>query len=139
MSGTLQAAPTATQTVASGGAGIMPIGFGYYPQEGSRCVTAQYNWLTQAGYAEDFSQLVDRGMATAIQAVYVDNSTNTQSVTFTIGGTGQVITCPASSQGIFPLFMTGQPTLQITTQAPINAVTRCYFLNVPCGGSVWHV
>lgn len=139
MSGTLQPAPTATQTVSSGTAGVFPVGLGYYPQEGSRCVTAQYNWSNQAGYADDLSQLVARGVETTIQSVFVDNSSNSQGVTLTVAGTGQVICCPALSQGVFPLLFTGTPLLQIATPAPVAAVTRCYFLNVPAAPGVWHI
>jgi hypothetical protein len=126
-------------TVASGAAGVFPVSYGYYPAEGSRCVTAQYNWASQAGYAEDFSQLVARGVETTIQSAFIDNGANAQSVTLTIGGTGHVVTCPANSQGVFPLYFTGTPTCQIVTSAPIAAVTRIYFVNVPSSPSVWHV
>lgn len=139
MSATISPQQTGTQTVASGAFGAFPVSLGYYPIEGSRAVTAQYNWTAQAGFAEDLSQLVAWGIETAIQAGYVDNGSNSQSVTITIPATGQVITCPANSQGFFPLLFTGTPAFQITTPFAIAAVTRVILLNVPVNPCVWHV
>lgn len=142
MSGTgLQSAGIATMSVVGGQAGINPIGYGYYPQEGSRCISAQYSWTSQAGYYEDLSQIVARGIETSIQGVFIDNSQCTLAATMLIEGTGHVLVCPASSQGIFPCFFTANPAFQLTvstTQA--SAVTRLYLINVPPGGpGVWHI
>lgn len=140
MSSSLQPAQTASMTVASGAAGIMPCAFGYYPAEGSRAVSAQYNWASLAGYNEDLSQLVARGVETTIQALYVDNSSCPVSVTVTVNGTGQVIVCPAYSQGIFPAFFTGTPGFQIVAGGISNTVTRVIMLNVPPNAAgIWGV
>jgi hypothetical protein len=119
--------------VSSGAAGVFPTSFGYYPVEGSRVVQAQYNWGSQAGFNEDLSQLVARGVETTIQSVYVDNSANPQAVTLMVSGTGQVVIVPANQQGIYPLFFTGAPSLMIfvPTVGAANSVTRCHYLNVP--------
>jgi hypothetical protein len=139
MSGIVQPAQTGSMLISAGQAAVSPIGYGYYPEEGSRCVSAQYNWTTVSGFADDLSQLLARGVESTIQTVYIENGSNAQSVTLTVAGTDQVITCPALSQGFFPAFFTGQPSFQITTSAPIAAVTRCYFLNMPIAPAVWHV
>jgi hypothetical protein len=136
MSGNIQPSPTATMTVSGGQAGISPVGFGYYPAEGSRVVSAQYSWATLTGYAEDLSGLVARGVQTAIQSAFVDNSTNPNAVTITVLGTDQVVVVPANSQGVFPLFFTGAPGFTIAVASTNAGVTRLYLLNVPsntCG------
>lgn len=138
MSQTLQPAGTATQTVASGTVAVSAVAFGYYPQEGSRVVSAVYNWTAQTGFAEDLSQLVARGVETTIQSVFIDNSSNPQAVTLTANGTGQVLVCPGLSQAMFPLFLTGAPGFQLTVPATTAAVTRLSLLNCPCGSAgVW--
>lgn len=137
MSATIQGAPTASMTVASGRAGIFPIGFGYLPPEGSRCVMAQYDWTAQTGYADDLSQLVARGVETSIQSVFVDNSSNAQPVSILVNGTNHLIVTPARSQGFYPIFFTGAPGFQITVGAAAAALTRLYLLNLPCNGAVW--
>lgn len=144
MSGIIQPADTATRTIAGESAGIFNVGYGYYPQEGSRVVSTQYNWTAQSGFAEDLSQLQGKGIETTLQSVYVDNGSNTQPVTITVAGSGQVVTVPASSQGVFPLFISGMGSFIIVTTAagvptPIAATTRCYFLNMPISPAVWHV
>jgi hypothetical protein len=139
MSGTLQPPPTATMSVASGASGVFPVSFGYYPAEGSRCVSAQYNWATQAGYAEDLSQLAARGIETTIQSVFVDNAANTQAVTLVIGGSGQVVVIPPLAQGTFPLYFTGTPSFTISVPAAAAGLTRLFLLNVPgSGAGVWY-
>lgn len=139
MSGNIQTPSTGTLTITSGQAGVFPCSYGYYPQEGSRCISAQYSWVSATGYYEDLSQLQARGVETAIQGVFIDNSSNATNVQIVVSGTEQIIYCPANSQGIFPIFFTGTASFQITCAANSSAVTRCYFLNVPGGASVWHV
>jgi hypothetical protein len=129
-------APTANAQISAGQATVANIGFGYYPGEGSRCVVAQYNWTANLFYNEDLSQLVARGVETTIQSVFCDNSTNPEPVTMSINGTNQVIVIPANSQGIFPLFFSGQPGFSISVPSEVfGAVTRLYLLNVPANSS----
>lgn len=144
MSGIIQAPDSATRALSGGGEAVFNVGYGYYPQEGSRAVTTQYNWITIASYAEDGSQLVAKGVETTIQSLYVDNSGNTQGVQIIIAGTGQVINCPASSQGVFPAFFTGIPSFTISSvlagvPTPIAATTRLCLLNFPVSPAVWHI
>jgi hypothetical protein len=145
MSGTFQPLTAGSQTIASGNFGVVPVSYGYYPPEGSRLVTAQYNWQAQATYVEDLGQLVVHGMETSIQSVFIDNSQNVNSVSLTVQTTGQFIICPPTSQGIFPLFFSGGAgfTIQSTILGvgvalqPLQ-VTRLYLLNVPTQSSaVW--
>ena len=142
MSGSLSQPNTASMTVASGNAGVFPIGYGYYPPEGSRAVSAQYNFAdngitTGQTFYEDLSQLVARGVETSIQSAYIDNTANNYDVTITLGGSGQTLLIPADSSGIFPLFFTGTPNLYISCPGSINknggtqSLTRVTYLNVP--------
>ena len=142
MSGTVQGAQNGTQLISSGAAGVLPSSFGTYPNEGTRVVTAQYNWIANNQFNEDCSQLAARGMITTPQSMFVDNSANAAIVTITINGTSQVLEVPSFSQGVFPVFFTGTPGYSI--QSPITSVanllignppyvpvTRVYLLNVP--------
>jgi hypothetical protein len=131
--------------VASGAAAAFPVGFGYYPPEGSRVVSAQYNFATQLAFAEDLSQLVARGVETSIQSAYIDNSANSFNVTLTIGGTLQVLNIPPFACGIFPVFFTGTPAFSIVSAGNVNnavlgtaALTRVLLLNVPASPDLWN-
>jgi hypothetical protein len=130
-----QGAPSASMLASAGQAQAQDITFGYYPSEGSRCLTTMYSWASSTFYQEDFSQYVARGELTTFQGVFVDNSTNTDSVVITINGTMQVIACPAFSQGVFPTFFTGTPACLIQSGTPTgetsSSVTRCCWLNAP--------
>jgi hypothetical protein len=117
-------------TIASRQAGVFPVSFGYYPPEGSRCVTAQYDWTVATSYTEDLSQLVARGVETAIQAAYIDCSQCAGATTMLIEGTGQVIGIPSNSQGCVPLLFTGAPLFTISNTNG-SGLSRVYFLNVP--------
>lgn len=131
MSGTIQPAQTGAQTIASGGAGVFPTTFGYYPAEGSRCISAVYPWASVSGYQEDLSQLEARGVETTIQSAYVDNSLCGQPVSFLVLGTQQVIAVGPGRQACIPLFFTGTPLLQISVPTTDAGVTRVFYLNVP--------
>lgn len=139
MSGSLSSLQTGTLTVSNAGAGAFPTGIGYYPSEGSRVITLQYQWQNQVAYSEDLSQLVARGVESTIQTVWVDNSTNSNFVQIYVPATGHVIVVPAFSQGLFPIFFTGTPAYQVSTSAASATVTRLSFLNVSCAASgVWN-
>jgi hypothetical protein len=132
MSGSLQPLQSASQTVTGTAVAAMPTGCGYYPAEGSRVVNAIYNWATQAGYGEDLSQLVTLGLESSIQSVYIDNSQNTNAVQLIVPTSGQTINCTPYSQGIFPIFFSGTPFLQIVSQKTTSLqCTRVSYLNFP--------
>lgn len=138
MSGSIQPVGTASMTVASGAAGVFPTATGYYPPEGSRVVSAQYNWTAQTGYVDDLSQLVARGVETTIQSAYIDNSQCAMPVTVTVAGTDQVVVVPAFNEGVYPLLFTGTPQVQLSVaQVLSGAVTRVYYINFPLGAASW--
>lgn len=128
---------TGTLNLNNKGAGAFPVSFGYYPEEGSRAITLQYNWQQQDQYVEDLSQLVAMGVETSIQGMFIDNSTNQYPVVIQVQGTGQVVLCPPSSQGFAPLLFTGTPMMQLQCPAPSNGVTRLTLLNVPTPSGFW--
>jgi hypothetical protein len=139
MSASLQPLQLASQTVSGTAVAAMPTGCGYYPAEGSRVVNAIYNWASQAGYGEDLSQLVTLGLESSIQAVYIDNTENLNTVQLIVATSGQIISCPAYSQGIFPIFFSGTPFLQIVSlKSNATQCTRVSYLNFPVQTSgVW--
>lgn len=136
MSGSVMSSlTTGTLNINNKGAGAFPVGFGYYPEEGSRAITLQYNWQEQDVYVEDLNQLVSMGVETSIQSAFIDNSQNLYMVLLQIQGSGQVIVVPPNSQGIIPMLFTGTPMMQISSPTPSNGVTRISMLNVPCNAA----
>ena len=144
MSGSLQAQQTGSLTLAGGAGTAFPIGMGYFPSEGSRAVTLQYQFLGApvsgglAGYTEVLTNLVAQGVESTIQGVWIDNAANPQAVTFFVPATGQYIYVPANYQGVFPVMFTGTPQYQLTcASALIAGITRVSLLNVPVSPSQW--
>jgi hypothetical protein len=148
MSGSQLPLSSGTLSFAGNNGAVFPIGFGYYPPEGSRAVNLQYAWASSASptpqsYNEDLSQAVARGIETSIQSVYIDNSSSSNIVTIVVAGTNQVIVCQPGYQGLSPIFFTGTPYYSITCSAPMGiaviaiGVTRVTFLNVPSQGSAF--
>lgn len=124
-----------SSTIASGQAPVAPIACGLYPDEGSRCVSLQFDWRTRASYTDDLSQLMARGLLTTVQTAVVDNTGNAQSVSLTCFDTGQTIVCPAYAMGYFPIFVTGGLII-VSTDRPVVATTRVELVNVPIGPAV---
>src|ERR1700679_1992799 len=122
----------------SSGSFALPVAFGYYPTEGSRIASAQYNFAEQVQYYEDLSFLKQQGMETAVQSVWIDNSNNVNAAQITVVGSNQVIIAPPNSQGIIPAFFTEGPGFFITSSAP--GITKMILLNVPChAANFWSV
>jgi hypothetical protein len=137
MSGTQQNAGTGSQTLASGTASITPIGYGYSPPEGSRALYTQYNWASAPSFYEDGSQVVAKGLETCIQGVFIDNSTVAMPVTIYINP-HQSLICPAYSQGVFPVFFSGNPQYEISVPNTLAiGTTRLTWLNIPVSPCVW--
>lgn len=127
-----------SRTVAGGNFAVEPVAFGYYPAEGSRIAATQYSWSAQTSYTEDLSRVVQNGMETTAQSVFLDNSGNPNSANFYVPQTGQLIVVGAGKQGLYPVFFTGLPTFIISTSAMVTgAITRLCILNVPGSTDTW--
>ncbi len=138
MSGSNFAPDTGTRALAGGNVAVEPVAFGYYPAEGSRIAAAQYSWSTVTTYTEDMSRLVQNGMETTAQSVFIDNSGNPNSCNFYVPQTGQLVIVGAGKQGLYPVFFTGLPTFIISTSVAVaNAITRICILNVPGAADTW--
>lgn len=138
MSGSIQPAQTGAATISSGAAGVFPVTYGYYPEEGSRAISAIYPWSATTGYFEDLSQLQARGVETTVQSAFVDNSTCGQPVTLQVSGTNQIVIIRANAQGMVPLFFTGAGSLQVSVPAVDAGLTRIQYMNTPLiSGAEW--
>lgn len=118
---------------------VTPITMGYLPREGTREANSQYNWANQSSYTDDLTQLQSVAGLSTIQGVLIHNRGNAQSVTLTVAGTGQSLTCPARSEATFPLIMgMTAPQITITVNGASTATTRCNWLNYPVSATVWN-
>lgn len=119
-----------------------PILLGTLPdaREGSKCVTLNINWQN-AGTRIPVNLLsqFQSGAFTAIQAIYVDNSTCANACEIYCQETGQVVIVPGFTVGMYPLLTNTAPQFVLTTLwvsaggSPlyIQSTTSFYFLNTP--------
>lgn len=106
--------------------------------EGSQVVFFAQRWNDPALAGQLFSRInllqqYQSGQFTAIQSVFIDNSTCYQAITLKCEETGQLVQCPGLSQGMFPLICATAPSFTLTLQSNIivGATTRLHFLNTP--------
>ena len=141
MSGTTAPVNTVTRQVGNG-ATVGPTSFGFYPAEGSRVASVQYNWSSASAYYEDLSTLKSLGIQTTIQSIWVDNSANQSAVTIVIAGCNQSIVVPSNSQGIFPAFFGDNAGVYISVSAHSGfsniSTTKICLLNIPANtAGIW--
>lgn len=71
-----------------------------------------------------------------IQSMYVDNSLNANTLIFKFNGLNQVVTVPATAQGVFPIIVPmSNPKFSVTTTGPLTI--DAYFLNIPLPYASW--
>jgi hypothetical protein len=84
----------------------------------------------------DIGPLQDQSLFDNVVCLYVDNSANGASVTVSISGTLQVISCPANSQGYFPVLANARPVLTFATGGGVTV--NFQVLNFEVQPAVWH-
>lgn len=91
--------------------------------------------LASAATAElDLTNPQTQGVIDQIQSVYIDNSDNTSEFSITTNN-GQNVTCPASTQGWFPLLSANPPVFQFASLGAVDV--PIFFCNVPMPLGTW--
>lgn len=86
------------------------------PNAGPVGVNVALDFTTVDNVAGDLALEQMQGQIEYVQAIYIDNSKNTKSLTITFGGIGYSITVKAGRQGIFPV-VAPQGSLRWTAQS----------------------
>jgi hypothetical protein len=107
------------------------------PPEGPKALPIMLDFSALPLYTLDFGHQQSQGKFSAFQSIYIDNSLNGSSVSMLVNGSGQVITCPANSQGYFPVICQNPISLQFTSAG--NVRVNVYLCNFPIAPAVWHV
>lgn len=109
---------------------------GAIPKEGPKIWTQNFNWAAVSSPAViDFTPLKMAGYVSGIQGIFIDNSGNTQPVTVQASVINLPLEIPGNYQGLFPLFVTNQTKLTISTTG--TGKTGLFFLNFPVAAAVW--
>jgi hypothetical protein len=109
------------------------------PKGGPRAVIATCDFGTAGQTEIDGEAIVDRGGIEFIQGVFIDNSTNANKLTLTMGTTGQIVVCPPQAQGYFAIMLPNPPKMVATTIQVSNLKIPLIFYNVPIQSAVWKI
>lgn len=109
---------------------------GAIPPEGPKVMTSSLNWSTIASPAiYDLVLIKQLGRVSGLQGLFIDNSANSQPVTVQSSILNLPLVVPGNFQGIFPLFVTDQVKLTVSTTG--SGTTNLFFLNFPVAAAVW--
>lgn len=107
------------------------------PAGGPKCVPANVDFSNAASVTLDGQQIVNQGKIEYLQGVYVDNSSNTATLSLTMSTTGQVIKVAPKTQGYFAIMVPDPPQIVAATVQAANLVIPMFFYNVPIQPAVW--
>lgn len=106
-----------------------------FPCDGPQVVNLNLDFSTAIQNIADLTNLVQRGLISDVQALYIDNSQNGNPISVLVNITNQTLTVPAGAQAYLPA-LTQQPTYTFTTGA-VGDVVRAFALNIPVLPCVW--
>lgn len=113
-----------------------PVNNGLLPTSGvPRALPVDLNFSGSAVLALNLFAELAGNQIDYIQSIYVDNRSNAEALTITETAIGQTISCPANSQGIFPLFMVGVNL--VAAKTTIGGTAKIILVSVPLTSSVW--
>ena len=113
---------------------------GYAPKSGPRAMNIPINFTNDGDTQSvdlELAQTLDR--LEFVQGVYIDNSNGTGPVTLTCAVSGQVVSCPSSNQGYFPLMMPNNPRFTVNADHTKVPSVNLLFVNFPIPAMVWKV
>lgn len=105
------------------------------PKEGPLVVPYSLDFTVAASGVIDLSQLFNAQAISIIQAIYADNSANSQSMSITVPDTQQVLTWPPYSQGYLPVLQTTNFKFSYASNG--NAVVKIELMNFNVAPMVW--
>lgn len=117
------------------GAGIL-VAYGEAPGKGSRALRQVLDFSLYNPIDINLSFEQDSERLEFVQAIFLDNSDNSNTLTVTSNSTNQKISIPAGYQGTIPILASlSSPKFQFaTTGTPLIPVQ---FLSFPCPAAIW--
>lgn len=107
------------------------------PKEGPKCIPLGFSFVTAASYDVNLVNFMNLGRISIIQGMFVDNSTNPNSVIVSFQGTQQSINVKAYSQMYVPIFGLNPLVCNVSSTINANGVTYIVFYNVPIAPCNW--
>lgn len=114
----------------------MPLQYGRAPEEGPAATPLVLDFSKAATFALDYSFNQNQGFLSLVQSVYVDNKSNTASVSIdVVGRSHQNITVPAGFQGFFTILVSG--VIKINFASSGTVIVNIFLLNEPVMPAIW--
>lgn len=108
------------------------------PDDGPKAIPIilDYTGGTITTYVFDYQNLQQRGFFAMCQTLYIDMSKSSNDLTVTVGGTGQLITAKAGTQGYYPVLAANPLKLQFDSLVN-GSLIPVFVMNSAVSGSVW--
>jgi hypothetical protein len=113
----------------------IPIFNALIPSEGPKGLPLTFDFTAQSAYPIDLTLQVERGVISAIQSFFIDNSANSGPLTITILQSGQVLKAPGGYQGYVAALVPNPP--QFTVSCAGGSTGTIVALNIPTGVGFW--
>lgn len=107
-----------------------------YPKEGPIAVPVTMDFSLADTYLVDLQNFMATGKISMVQALFIDASQSTVTVTVTIPSTGQSIIVKPYSQGYYPVISSNPAQFSFTAPGA-SPIINCYLLNYPIAGCQW--
>ncbi|HEY6019841.1 MAG TPA: DUF1859 domain-containing protein [Candidatus Paceibacterota bacterium] len=97
---------------------------------GRRAIHVLIDFTLGLSFKLDLSQVQSQGGMDSVQTLYIDNASNTGSLTILMGLTNQSIILPAGAQAYMPVLQGNPPIIQFTSTAavPVNIQLLNFFI-----------
>jgi hypothetical protein len=110
---------------------------GSVPKEGPKAIPLALTFAGAESVSIDLVLQKQLAKISGIQTIFIDNSANTHAVTISAQATQQIIECPPSSQGYFPILVTSDLKFVISSEGAGD--TEFQFINFAIAGAVWGI
>lgn len=113
------------------------VNYGFAPKKGSRTVPIEITFSGKALVEINLIEIIKLDILEFVQAVYCDNSANTQSFSITDYVSNQTLTWPAGSQGYLPFLTPTQSVFKCTIPVAGEPVVPIQLLSFPVPAFIW--
>ena len=117
----------------------VPVFAALIPREGPKAVPVPFDFTAYNSQVVDLSNLQQRGLISAVQAVFADNSANPVALVISVNGSQQNIIVPPNSQGYFPLLVPAAIELTVSMTGATSPGTTIFLLNFPVPAVQWAI
>lgn len=117
--------------------GLTPLSVpnGAVPCEGTKAFPFKLDFTVGNAYVIDMTQSYLNKQFSTLQCVYIDNSDNASDLDIICNATDQRVSCPAGSQGYFPLLAPSPPKFVVQTSGSL--LLEIIFLNFYIPPGLW--